>query len=39
MPEQPIDQTAYDMGGAVTDATGSPMAGAVVNTAVNMGGF
>jgi hypothetical protein len=36
---QPIDQTAYDMGGAVTDATGSPMAGAVVNTAVNMGGF
>jgi hypothetical protein len=37
--QQPIDQTAFDMGGAVTDATGSPMAGAVVNTAVNMGGF
>lgn len=33
---QPIEQTAYDLGGAVTDATGSPLAGTAVNVGVNL---
>ena len=33
--QQPIGQTADQLGGAVVDATGSPMLGTAVNTAVN----
>lgn len=35
---QPVDQTAYQLGGAVTDATGSPALGTAVNLGVNLGG-
>jgi hypothetical protein len=36
--QQPVEQTAYDMGGVATDASGSPVVGAAVNTMVNLGG-
>jgi hypothetical protein len=36
--QQPVEQTAYDMGGVATDASGSPAVGAAVNTMVNLGG-
>lgn len=35
---QPVDQTAYQLGGVATDATGSPAIGTAVNTAVTLGG-
>ena len=35
---QPLEQTAYDLGGAVTDVTGSPLAGTAVNAGINLGG-
>jgi hypothetical protein len=35
---QPVEQTAYDLGGQVTDATGSPGLGTAVNLGVNLGG-
>lgn len=35
---QPVEQTAYDLGGRVTDATGSPLLGTAVNLGVNLGG-
>lgn len=38
MARQPVDQTAYQLGGAMTDATGSPALGTAVNLGVNMGG-
>lgn len=31
--QQPVDETAYEVGGAVTDATGSPVLGTVANVA------
>ena len=34
---QPVDQTAYNLGGAVTDATGSPALGTATNLGVLMG--
>ena len=34
---QPSDQTTYNLGGAVTDATGSPLLGAAVHTGLLMG--
>lgn len=36
---QPIEQTAYELGGVTTDVTGSPLAGTAVYTAVNLGGL
>ena len=33
---QPISDTAYELGGAVTDATGSPLAGTAVNVAAQV---
>ena len=35
---QPVEQTAYNLGGEVTDQTGSPLAGTAANLAVNLGG-
>lgn len=35
---QPVEQTAYELGGQVTDATGSPALGTAINVGVNMGG-
>jgi hypothetical protein len=35
---QPLERTAYDLGGQVTDATGSPLAGTAVNAGIQLGG-
>ena len=35
---QPVEQTAYDLGGSAADYTGSPAIGALVNAGIQMGG-